>query len=106
CRFVLASELPVNGKGPQLLLDICKHLGADTYLSGACGEDYLDTEVFVRQGVEVVFHQYEYRPYSQRHDGFVPFLSYLDALFNTGLDRDLVLAGSTSAIACPEEVNP
>ena len=46
CRFVRASELPVEGKGPQLLLDICKHLGADSYLSGGFGREYLDTAAF------------------------------------------------------------
>jgi hypothetical protein len=95
CRFLLASELPVSGQGPQLLLDICKYLGADTYLSGMCGLDYLDTSAFAREGITVVFHEYSCRPYAQRHDGFVPFLSYLDALFNVGLDRELVLAGGT-----------
>jgi hypothetical protein len=96
CRFVRASELPVPGQGPQLLLDICKHLGADTYLSGAFGRQYLDTAEFARAGVTVEFHDYSYPPYPQRHDGFVPFLSYLDALFNAGLDRDLVLAGGAT----------
>lgn len=98
CRFVLASELPVSGKGPRLLLDICKHLGADTYLSGGFGREYLDTEEFAREGVSVAFHEYRCLPYRQRHEGFTPFLSYLDALFNEGLERDLVLAGGAEAV--------
>jgi len=93
CRFIRSSELPVSGKGPRLLLDICKHLGADTYLSGAFGREYLDTGAFAREGVTVLFHEYHYRPYRQCHDGFLPFLSYLDTLFNVGLERDAVLAG-------------
>jgi hypothetical protein len=93
CRFVCSSELPVSGKGPRLLLDICKHLGADTYLSGTFGREYLDTDTFVREGVKVLFHEYHYRPYRQCHEGFLPFLSYLDTLFNVGLERDAVLAG-------------
>jgi hypothetical protein len=95
CQFVCASELPVSGKGPRLLLDICKYLKADTYLSGMFGREYLDTEEFTRDGVEVLFHDYAYRPYVQRYEGFVPFLSYLDVLFNGGLTRDSVLAGGT-----------
>ena len=93
CRFVRASELPVSGKGPRLLLDICKHVDADTYLSGSFGREYLDTAEFAREGVSVTFHEYQCRPYPQRYDGFIPFLSYLDTLFNAGLDRDLVLEG-------------
>jgi WbqC-like protein family len=98
CRFVRASELPVSGKGPRLLLDICKHLDVDTYLSGMFGRDYLDAAEFAGEGIKVIFHEYAYPTYPQRQDGFVPFLSYLDVLFNVGLDRDLVLG------ACPEGV--
>ncbi len=93
CRFVCASELPLSGKGPGLLLDICKHIGADTYLSGGFGREYLDTAEFARQGIEVLFHEYNPAVYPQRYEGFVPFLSYLDVLFNGGLDRAFVLAG-------------
>ena len=96
CQFVRSSELPVAGKGPRLLLDICKHLGADTYLSGGFGREYLDCAEFMQEGVEVMFHEYESPVYSQRHEGFVPFLSYLDVLFNVGLDPDLVRAGARS----------
>jgi hypothetical protein len=94
CEFVLASELPVSGKGPRLLLDICKHLGADNYLSGAAGRDYIDVGEFEHEGVSVSFHEYQTALYPQLHGEFVPFLSYLDALFNVGLPRDLVLAGA------------
>jgi hypothetical protein len=98
CRFVRASELPVSGKGPQLLLDLCKHLGADTYLSGAFGRDYLDAAAFAREGVQVVFHEYAHPVYPQRGEGFVPYLSYLDALFNAGLERDWVLTPGNVAV--------
>jgi hypothetical protein len=96
CRFVRASELPVSGTGPRLLLEVCTHLGADTYLSGSFGREYLDAGEFARAGVTVLFHEYSYPTYPQRYDGFVPFLSYLDALFNVGLDRDWVLAGGAT----------
>jgi WbqC-like protein family len=101
CRFVCASELPVAGKGPRLLLDICKHLGADTYLSGMHGREYLDTAEFAREGVSVLFHEYQYPSYPQHGGGpqFVPFLSYLDTLFNMGLERDLVMAGGATMVA-------
>ena len=93
CRFVFASDLAVTGKGSQLLLDICTHLGADVYLSGAFGKEYLDLAEFESQGVHVDFHSYSYPTYPQRFGDFVPYLSYLDFLFNAGLDRELVLSG-------------
>jgi hypothetical protein len=79
-------------------------VGADTYLSGLFGQEYLNVEEFAREGVDVVFHRYECRLYPQRHDGFVPYLSYLDALFNVGLDRELVLAGGRTFSFCEERI--
>jgi hypothetical protein len=93
CKFVLASEIPVSGKGPKLLLDICKYLGSDTYLSGAFGKEYLDVGEFCDQGVEVRFHEYDYPTYQQPHGDFIPFLSYLDMLFNVGLSPEHVMTG-------------
>ncbi len=104
CKFVLASELPVAGSGSQLLLEICQHLGATTYLSGAFGHDYLNIEEFNKCGISVCFHEYTYPSYPQRFGEFVPFLSYLDILFNVGLDRNMVAAGGQIAPALPADV--
>ncbi len=93
CRIVCASDLPVSGSGSRLLRDLCKYLGSSTYLSGAHGRGYLDVEEFAAEGIEVRFHEYTYPVYPQRFGEFLPFLSYLDMLFNVGLERDQVLAG-------------
>jgi hypothetical protein len=92
CQFALSSELPVQGKGQRLLLDICKIVGADIYLSGAFGRQYLTVADFAAEGLQVRFHDFTYPVYAQLNGDFVPFLSYLDMLFNVGLDRDQVLA--------------
>jgi hypothetical protein len=93
CNFIYASELPVSGRGPQLLLDICKYLESTVYLSGAFGREYLDSAEFAAEGIEVRYHDYKYPVYQQRFQDFVPFLSYLDMLFNVGLDREMVMTG-------------
>ena len=93
CRFVRASELPVTGHGPDLLLDLCQHVGATTYLSGAFGAEYLDVAKFESRGVDVRFHGYDYPSYDQRFGEFAPYASYLDLWFNAGLDREFVASG-------------
>ena len=85
CEFVRASELGCEGKGPQLLLDICKRVGADVYLSGGFGREYLEPDAFQAAGVEVRFHEYEPQAYPQRRGEFAPFLSYVDMMFECGL---------------------
>ena len=41
-RTVRASELTVSGARSELLLAICQSVGADRYLSGISGREYLD----------------------------------------------------------------
>ena len=96
CRFLRASALHVSEHGSRLLLEICKEIGADVYLSGAFGREYLDLPAFAAEGVAVRFHEYAYPPYPQRFGAFVPWLSYLDMLFNAGLDPETVAAGATA----------
>ena len=62
-------------------------------MSGAFGKEYLDESRFRSEGIQVRYHEYEYPKYPQRFGDFVPFLSYLDLLFNAGLDRQLVESG-------------
>ena len=82
-RFLKASELETEGKKSDLVLSICKTLGADTYLSGAGGMHYMNLEDFEREGIEVCFQNFTHPVYPQLHtEEFIPYLSTLDLLFN------------------------
>jgi hypothetical protein len=83
-RMVVSSTLSVPGKATQRLVNFCKALGANTYLSGAGGKDYLELELFEKEGVKVSFQEYKHPAYPQLHGEFVPYLSVLDLLFNCG----------------------
>jgi hypothetical protein len=82
----LSSELCVTGERSERHINICRSVGADTYLSGSGGRQYMDLEVFERAGITVRFVDFIPRPYPQRfpQHGFIPNLSVLDALFNCG----------------------
>lgn len=94
CEFVRSSELAATGRGGDLLLNICQEVEATAYLSGGFGRDYLDVEPFDAAGIALNFHDFEHPEYSQQFLGFTPYLSYLDALFNIGLDRELVFGSA------------
>jgi hypothetical protein len=85
-RFVLASESGATGKRSDLLVDICRRLGADTYLSPLGSLDYLaqDYPVFDANGISLVFHHYDHPVYSQLFEPFIPYASVIDLLFNEG----------------------
>lgn len=83
-RLVRASELAVNSRKSELVLDICRSLAADHYLSGALGRDYLDEAAFAAAGIEVRYQAFVPPTYRQLWGEFVPGLSVLDWWMNSG----------------------
>lgn len=81
-----SSEMDVNGTKDELIFELCQSVDADTYLSGPNGRDYLDEARFQDAGIEVVYHDYEHPTYEQAFDGFEPYMSTIDLLFNHGPD--------------------
>ena len=83
--IVKESELDVKTTGTQRLVDICKAVGAETYVSGRGGREYMDEGLFHSNGIGVEHQDYAASPYPQRFtDRFVPDLSILDMLANIG----------------------
>lgn len=83
--MVRARDLGVDGTGSQLILDLCRHQGADIYLSGAFGRDYLDLDAFAAAGIAVRFQAFKPFPYAQfQGDPFLPGMSAVDLLVNHG----------------------
>jgi hypothetical protein len=83
-EIVIASNLNVRNHPTERLIDICKALGADTYLAGIGGYKYMDMERFKQAGIEVIFQDFKHRTYSQLFGTFEPFMSVVDLLFNHG----------------------
>ncbi len=83
-KTVFASKIQKEGKKSDLVLSLCKTLGASTYISGTFGKDYLELEKFQKEGIQVVFQDYEHPVYNQNFPGFTPYMSIIDLLFNEG----------------------
>lgn len=98
--LIRSSELGVQGVKSELILEICRALGADGFLGGMGGSrGYLDIDAFRRAGVRVQWQQFASPPYPQcapRPGAAAPFvagLSSLDLLLNCGPhSRDLLLS--------------
>lgn len=88
---VRSTEMSLKSTKSDLVLDICRDLKADAYLSGAHGRDYLDESAFRQNGIEVSYQDYAHPEYSQMHGEFISHLSVLDLLFNCGPDSLHVL---------------
>ncbi len=85
-RFIRSSALGVGGTKTERIVGICKELGITTYVSGPSGADYLESELFTRNGITLVYHQYGYPSYRQLYEPFEPNVTILDLLFNCGGD--------------------
>jgi hypothetical protein len=83
-EHVLSSDLSPEYKKADLILELCMKVGATTYLSGQFGRDYLDEKAFEEAGIELRYHDYIHPVYTQTFDGFEPYMSVIDLLFNHG----------------------
>lgn len=81
-KVVRSSELPVDSSKSDLVLDLCKYFGADHYLSGTYGRDYLDELAFTAAGVKIEYQNFKHPVYSQLWGEFEPYLSILDYWMN------------------------
>ncbi len=93
-RLVLQSELGVTGKATQLLIDICRDLGASSFLVQSQAEKYLDHDLFRQSGIELHPCKYLAPTYPQLWGDFLANLSTLDLVLNCGPKaRDIMMAG-------------
>ena len=84
-ELVYSKELNAQGDKTERLVDICKKLNADTYLSGPAAKCYLNESVFNKAEVNVEWMDYtNYPDYPQLNQPFEHGVSILDLLFNTG----------------------
>jgi hypothetical protein len=83
-RLVRQSDLDVAGTGSELLVDLCRRVGADTYLSGDGAGGYLSEQAFREAGIGLRYQEFSPPAYPQPGDGHVPGLSVVDALMSCG----------------------
>jgi len=83
------------GKKTDLLVELCRTFGCDTYLSGAGARKYVDEAIFDEAGLTHVFQKFVHPVYAQGgRRGFVPQLSAVDLLFWTGPEAGRIVKGS------------
>lgn len=86
-QMVIASDLNVNGKNNELVINIIKKLSCRKYLSGIGARDYYVPELYEKAGIDVIWQNFTHPIYEQQYDGFIPYLSSVDLLFNCGIDK-------------------
>ena len=103
-NWIFSSSLELDGKKSDLILDICRKLGASVYYSGRTGSTYLKREEFQAAGIEIVVQNFidpAYEGLFPKTTEGVNSLSVLDLLFNCGLQSRTFLTDSHSHSASP-----
>ncbi|MDA3793050.1 MAG: WbqC family protein [Elusimicrobia bacterium] len=84
--YILSSKLKIKSSSTQRIIDICKELNADSYISGRGGKDYMDEEKFKQENIELIYQNFKVLPYKQNFGEFISNLTAVDYLFNCGND--------------------
>jgi len=92
-QLIRASELNVEEKSTQLLINIVKKLEGQTYLSGYGGREYQEEHLFREAGITLQYYDFKSPVYPQLWEDFIPKLSIIDLLFNCGPERLDILLG-------------
>ncbi|MBI5232739.1 MAG: WbqC family protein [Deltaproteobacteria bacterium] len=96
-ELVVSSEMDISCVGPnERLVEICGKLGADTYLAGRDGRNYMDLGIFREAGLKVAFQEFEHPVYPQLFGGFERYMSGLDLIFNCGDNSIKILSNVKS----------
>src|ERR1700733_2765980 len=91
-RLYFSSQMKASGKKDELVLNLCRELGATVYLSGPLGRNYLREELFGERNIAVRYDDYHHPMYSQMYPGFEPYMAAIDLLFNAGpASREILL---------------
>jgi hypothetical protein len=100
--IVRSSHLNTSGAKSEMILNMCKEVGAEAYLSGrGASAAYLDVGAFERAGIRVLWQDFSHPRYTQHPscDGFIEKLSAFDLLFNCGPKSARILNGEEGAVA-------
>ncbi|MGI6776574.1 MAG: WbqC family protein [Acetivibrionales bacterium] len=84
--ILCSSQLEVEGDSTERIINICKTLGADEYLSGSGGAKYQDEGMYHRHNIKLVYSNFVQEPYQQLWGDYIRNLSIIDYMFNCGLN--------------------
>jgi len=96
-QIIKESELNINGNSTERLVNVCKELGAETYVSGVGGKEYMNEKLFQKNNIKIEYQKFQCPTYTQIFGGdFIPDLSIIDLLFNNGPKSLSILTEDTN----------
>ena len=85
-KFIKSSELKLKTSSNQKLIDICKELNCDEYISGVNALGYIKDELFENNNINLKLIEYKNQlQYNSNNSKFIDKLSIIDLIFNQGV---------------------
>ena len=89
-------QYQITGHKTDMLISMCKAVGAKEYLSNEGARDYVDEVAMMREGIKHRWLTFTHPTYDQGKE-FIPNLSIIDLLFNCGPDSARIVRGAGRA---------
>lgn len=92
----IASEINQDfGAKTDLVIGICKHFRAKSYLSGQGAKKYNEPEKFEEEEINLLYQEFNHPEYPQLNGPFLSHLSVIDLLFNCGEESEKYIKTET-----------
>lgn len=94
--FINSSELNLQTKKEERILDICRTLNCSVYYSGTGARAYQKEEDFMERGIKLKYSEFQAFEYPQLWGGFQANVTVVDYLMNCGYDWTNVMQHQVS----------
>jgi hypothetical protein len=82
-KIIKSSNLDIDSKKSELVLDLCQNFKTDKYISGILGKDYLDEITFKEKNIEIEYRNYQHPVYQQLNGDFLTHMGVIDFWMNS-----------------------
>lgn len=94
-HIVRSSMMNLEAQKSEKLKAILVALNAKTYISGINGKEYLGDTL---KEFGLIYHRYDPQPYPQLYGEFIPWMGFVDYLFNMGIEQTVEHLRSTAIL--------
>ena len=99
-KIIFSSSLNCNCRKTERIIEICKKLNFNKYLTTTGSLEYLskDKKLFKKNKIEVYAHHYKHPIYKQNFGKFAEYACILDLIFNEGPNSyDVIISGRSKS---------
>ena len=107
-QIIWSRDCKARGTPTERLVNICREIGANVYLSGPSAKSYIDEAEFIKSSVGLEWMDYSsYARYSQLHGPFAHGVTILDLILNEGPDaRTFLQSGAPGSLVSQRNSSP